>query len=454
MTTRQVFLAGARAGIALVAIFACISTASAATIVVGRDVAGQRFMKNIAEAVSAAKPGDTVEVPAGRYEEKITLDKSIHVKGIDYPEIVTKSGHIFLIKAPNVTVEGFSLKSEGTGISTEDAVILVEQTADAASIIGNRFSNIMTGIRDTQAPAIRIENNTMTGRRDIDDNNRGNCITLVGVQHARVVANKLNYCRDAVFMEICHDAEILSNEVFNSRYALHTMWVDRGKFNGNFFHDNLVGLAIMYTKQSEINDNVSVGNNTHGLLLIQTVRSQVRNNTLIGNTKGVFLYNSIYNDITGNLIMNNNMGLHSWGGSEDNTITKNSFINNEIQVKFVAGKNQQWNENYWSDYLGWDMKNEGRGQVPYESNTVVDHLFWRYPMSKILYSSPAMHLLWVLEKQFPMMKTPRVVDMHPYMEPPHADWKKTAQKYAAFSPKKITPNMGNMDKLQNAPGGF
>jgi nitrous oxidase accessory protein len=112
--------------------------------------------------------------------------------------------------------------------------------------------------------------------------------------------------------------------------------VDRGIFSRNTAHDNLVGLAIMYTKRSEIKNNLSFGNRTHGILFIQTVRSEIKGNTVIGNTKGLFLYNSIYNGIVSNIVMNNQLGIHSWGGSEDNEITGNSFIDNEVQVKYVS----------------------------------------------------------------------------------------------------------------------
>jgi nitrous oxidase accessory protein len=253
-------------------------------------------------------------------------------------------------------------------------------------------------------------------------------------------------------MELCHDATVVGNSIKESRYAVHTMWVDRGIFSENTAHDNLVGLAIMYTKHSRINDNMSFGNRTHGLLLIQTVRSEVAGNSLIGNTKGIFIYNSIYNELFTNLVMNNQLGIHNWGGSEDNKVSGNSFIANEVQVKFVARNNQEWDNNYWSDYIGWDMTGDGIGDTQYESNSIVDHILWRYPMAKILYTSPALQMLWILEKQFPVFDVPKVIDSKPAMSPLHANWEEVKDRLISYTPERI---YGDIEKLPHLPrGGF
>lgn len=407
------------------------------TIYVGGD-----GYKSIGEAIKAARDGDTLEVRYGEYTEEIVINKTIHLKGINNPILRLEKGNIITILKKGVIVEGFVL-AHGNGVAgTQSTGIYIAKGADDVVVRNNQLKDIMFGIWAVSNRGVRIEKNTVEGRRELDLNYRGNCIYLTDAQEAIVSGNRLDHCRDGMYVEVSHDGRITNNHITNSRYALHTMWVDRGEFNNNFAAENLVGLAIMYTKQSEINNNVSVGNKTHGLLLIQTVRGEIKGNTVIGNTKGIFLYNSIFNNVTENLIINNNLGLHSWGGSEENTVTKNSFINNEVQVKFVASRDQQWDNNYWSDYLGWDMTEDGVGDIPYESNTVVDHILWRYPLAKVLYSSPALQVLWLIEKQFPFIKVPKVVDRRPSMVPFHK-WKEVALRY----PYKPVRYYGDIDKI-------
>ena len=403
----------------------------------------------IGAALTEAKDGDVIEVRGGNYQESLNIGKSITLRGMNHPVIKIEKGRIIEITGPGVTVEGFTLEYESADLSSKDTAIFISKEAVGTTIRNNRLLNVMFGVWNIEGRDIRIENNTIVGRGALSRNARGNCINLTGSQRVSIENNTLRSCRDGVYMELCHDARVVGNDIENSRYAVHTMWVDRGVFNKNKSHGNLVGLAIMYTKYSEINDNLSYGNSTHGILFIQAIRSEIKSNTVIGNTKGIFLYNSILNEINSNLVMNNQLGLHSWGGSEDNKINGNSFINNEIQVKYVAGRNQEWNKNYWSDYVGWDMTSDGIGDYPYESNSVVDFIFWNYPLAKVLYTSPALQMLWVLEKQFPLFKIPRVVDNKPSMSPFHGNWIALKNRYP-HSPKRF---YGEIEKLPHVPGG-
>ncbi len=386
---------------------------------------------------------------SGEYRESFHITRSVNLKGIDNPVIYAKKGNIINVKGSDVVIEGFTFKYGEEKPGRTDAAIFIEKGANNVKVRDNRFINIMFGIWNVESNNIEIKNNLIKGRKELGTNERGNCINLTGTKNAYIDGNRLEHCRDGVYMEICHNSKVIGNEIKNSRYSVHTMWVDRGMFNKNYTYENLVGMAIMYTKYSEIKDNISVGNNTHGLLLIQTVRSKVINNIVIGNSKGIFFYNSIYNKVFDNLIMNNNLGMHSWGGSEDNEIGRNSFINNEVQVKYVAGKDQEWNDNYWSDYVGWDMTNDGVGDYAYKSNSVIDHIFWRYPIAKVLYASPSLHFLWLIEKQFPLISVPKVVDRRPAMLPIHDNWKELIVKYP-YTPKRY---YGEVKKLQHVPGG-
>lgn len=404
---------------------------------------------SLASVLQQAADGDVVEVRGGSHEGPFVIEKTIRLKGIGNPEIHVRAGDMMKVKRSGTVIEGFTFRYKGDGGFSTDTAIRIDKGADGVVIRDNRFIDILFGVWNVDGRDIRIQGNTFAGRAELSETDRGNCINLTGSQEVKILDNTLRDCRDGIYMELCHDAVVTGNEISASRYSVHTMWVDRGNFSRNRAHDNLVGLAIMYTKHSKIDGNLSYGNQTHGLLFIQTVRSEIRGNRIIGNTKGVFLYNSIFNEVSDNLILNNQLGMHNWGGSEDNMVHGNSFIDNEVQVKFVAGRNQEWTNNYWSDYLGWDMTGDGLGDVAYESNTVVDHLLWRYPLAKVLYTSPSLQLLWMLEKQFPVIEVPRVVDHTPAMRPFHADWRKLEAEYPA-APGRI---YGDIQKLPHVPGG-
>jgi hypothetical protein len=70
-------------------------------------------------------------------------------------------------------------------------------------------------------------------------------------------------------------------------------------------------------------------------------------------------------------------------------------------------------------------------------------------MAKVLYTSPSLQLLWILEKQFPLFKVPRVVDTQPAMSPFHKNWKALKDKYP-YTPERY---YGEIEKLPHLPGG-
>jgi len=58
------------------------------------------------------------------------------------------------------------------------------------------------------------------------------------------------------------------------------------------------------------------------------------------------------------------------------------------------------------------------GDKPYEPNDAVDKLLWRYPMARILMSSPAIETLRWVQQRFPVFKPQGVKDSNPLMQIP------------------------------------
>ena len=404
---------------------------------------------HLQQVVDGAAAGDTVVVEPGVHTGNLVLSKALVLRGREGAVLDAAGyGHVVFVSAPDVTVEGLSLRNCGEDMDTSDAALRVEPSAARVRLTGNRIDGCRFGIWIAGAPDAHIAGNSVQGREDLAQDQRGDCIHLWDAAGATIADNTLDSCRDGIYMELSRDCRVTGNTIRRSRYSVHTMWCDRTRYNDNLAAENLVGLALMFSTRIEARRNVLHNNTTHGMLLVQVTRSEAADNVLIGNSKGLFVYNSLYNTVRDNLVAHNNLGLHYWGGSEENKIHANALVQNQIQVKFVAARDQVWPGNFWSDYGGWDVDGDGRGEVPYRSNTLVDALLWKYPVAKLLLASPALQLLALAEREFPVVSVPKAVDPAPLMEPARADWADVLKTY----PARPSLYFGAQEKLPHVPG--
>lgn len=403
----------------------------------------------LAAVLAAANDGDRLRLESGLYQGPIRIDRAVTLRGT--PGAILDGGgvgHTVILGAPGAAVEQLTIRGCRTVETFSDAGVWVDQAATGARVVGTTIEGCRFGIWVNGARAVEVRDNRVRGLETASHNERGDCIHLWDADEAQVAGNQLSHCRDGIYLELTNGADIDTNRITASRYAVHTMWCDDTRYRGNYAHDNLVGLALMFSSRISATGNILHDNRTHGLLWVQVTRGQAEGNVVIGNTKGLFIYNSLYNSIRGNLVARNNLGGHYWGGSEENLMEDNAFIQNEIQVKFVAARDQTWGGNFWSDYGGWDIDDDGRGETPYRSTTLIDALLWKYPLSKLLLTSPVFQLLAFAERQFPVIGAPAVLDASPQMSPSMHDWAALLERYPAHPPQYYQA----IEKLPHLPG--
>jgi NosR/NirI family nitrous oxide reductase transcriptional regulator len=400
-------------------------------------------------ALAAAAAGDVLVLEPGVHQGPIRIDTSVTLRGTPGASLDGGGiGHAIILGAPGAAVERLAIRGCRVAEAFSDAGVWVDQAATGARVAGATIEGCRFGIWVHGAVDVDVRDNRVIGLESAAQNARGDCLHLWDADGARVVGNQLSHCRDGIYLELTNEADVETNRITTSRYAVHTMWCDDTRYRGNYAHNNLVGLALMFSSRITAEGNILHDNRTHGLLWVQVTRGRAEDNVVIGNTKGLFIYNSLYNDIRGNLVARNNLGGHYWGGSEENLMEDNAFIENQIQVKFVAARDQVWGGNFWSDYGGWDIDDDGRGETPYRSTTLVDALLWKYPLSKLLLTSPVFQLLAFAERQFPVIGVPAVLDASPQMSPAMPDWAALLERYPAHPPQYYL----EMEKLPHLPG--
>lgn len=376
-------------------------------------------------------------LPKGEYSGHYVIDVPIH--------LLCEDGAVFNgegekntlnIRAPEVVLENCNITNFGSNLTHMDSGVFIERTANNSTLKNNVIHGPGFGVWVDATEGVRILDNKIQGDNSLRTQDRGNGIHLFAVRHALVQGNELWHVRDGIYIETSNDNVFDNNYLHDMRYGIHYMFSNRNKVTNNLTRRTRTGYTLMQSSQLTVLNNRSEYDENYGILMNYITYSTIKNNHVSdvkagqgdgihiqgGEGKGVFIYNSLFNEISENRFANSAIGIHLTAGSEDNKIYKNAFINNQMQVKYVAVRYQEWSVdglgNYWSDYLGWDRNNDGLGDIPYEPNDNIDKLLWNYPQVRLLMNSPSIELLRLVQRVFPVVKYPGVQDSFPLMHDP------------------------------------
>jgi nitrous oxidase accessory protein len=212
------------------------------------------------------------------------------------------------------------------------------------------------------------------------------------------------------------------NRFRDVRFAVHYMYTNDSEISDNVSVGNDVGYAIMYSDRLVIRGNVSDGDREHGFLFNFANGSEIDGNVVRGGEKCVFIYNANKNRFRDNWFEGCRIGIHFTAGSERNEISGNAFVANQTQVMYVGTRSLDWSVggrgNYWSDNPAFDLNGDGIADTAYRPNDVIDQVIWRYPSAKLLMNSPATQVVRWAQSQFPAIHPGGVLDTAPLMTPP------------------------------------
>lgn len=375
-----------------------------------------------ARALANASPGDTVFLESGLHFGPVVIDKTLVVTGSPAAIVDGRGrGNVITISAPKAIVRDLHVRNSGIRLDKMDSGIYLDDRADGALVEGNVLSGNLFGIYVQGPDGALVRGNTVTGRRDLRVNERGNGVSIWNSPGSIIEGNKFRYGRDGIFSNTSRNNIFRNNEFRDLRFAVHYMYTNQSEISGNLSVGNDVGYALMFSEGMKVTGNVSLNDRNHGFLLNYANRSTITANRVEnGRGKCVFIYNSNGNLFQGNRFEGCAIGVHFTGGSERNTITGNAFINNRTQVKYVGTRWLEWSKNgrgnYWSDNSAFDLDGDGIADAAYRPNDLVDQIVWRAPAAKILLSSPAVQLLRWAQSQFPGLYPGGVIDSAPLMK--------------------------------------
>ena len=379
----------------------------------------------LAAALAGAPPGAVLRLAPGLHAGPVILDRPVTLYGETGAVIDGGgSGSVITIAAPGVTIRGLTVQGSGGDGSALDSGIRVLKGGRGARVEGNRLVGNLHGIDVHGAIDTVVRGNVIEGRQDGPVNSRGNGVYVWNAPGTLVEGNDIRWGRDGIFANASRQNVFRGNLFRDLRFAVHYMYTNDSVVEDNVSIGNTLGYALMFSNRITVTGNLSLGDRTHGMMLNYANNATVTGNLIRGGTheKCTFIYNAHKNRIAGNRFEGCGIGIHFTAGSERNAITGNAFIGNRTQVKYVGTRHVEWSEagtgNFWSDHPAFDLDGDGRADSPFRPNDLMDHILWSQPAAKLLLGAPAVQIIRWSQAAFPATLPGGVLDSAPLMRAP------------------------------------
>lgn len=376
--------------------------------------------KTIKKAFEKAKNGDTVFIKKGIYREgSLTLNKAITIIGENYPEIDGQNKHEnLLVQHDNVVIKNVLFSNSGSS-SFKDIASLKIKDSKNVRIENCKFKNNFFGIHTTNSTYVSYINNQFNSGK-IKGKPSANGIHIWKSKFMTIEGNIIQGHRDAIYLEFVESSTITKNQsIENKRYGLHFMFSHDNIFKNNIFKKNDAGVAVMYSKNVEMIENIftqSWGGAAYGVLLKEINDSKIIGNEFSDNTIAIYGDGANRIEIRNNKFLRNGWALKMNASSSDAVITNNNFLRNTFDVATNGKlKVKSFNGNYWDKYEGYDLDKDGIGDVPYHPLSLFTVLVEKNSAAMLLYRSFMITLLDKSEKVLPSITPDYFKDEKPLM---------------------------------------
>ena len=378
--------------------------------------------------LTAAQPGDTVQLTSGQYEGQFVIEiANLTLIGPeDHSAILrgTRKGRTLWVKSEDVTVRYLTVTNSGLSLSRMDAGIFLEQTAHRALVEHNQLINNLVGVYVWGPHNALVQHNHIIGTNEVRMSERGNGVTIWNSPGSRILNNDISLGRDGIFSNTSKENVFSGNTFRDLRYGVHYMYTNDSEVSDNVSIDNDIGYAIMFSDRIQVLRNIAINSKNQGVMMNYANISTVADNAVHRAEKCVYFYNANINEITDNHFEQCDIGVHYTGAAQDNKIYNNAFMSNQTQVKYVGTRYEDWTHegkgNYWSDHSGFDLNGDGISDTAYRPNDIIDQVVWRAPSSRILLNSPAVAVVRWAQSQFPALLPGGLMDSLPIMRMPQS----------------------------------
>lgn len=368
-----------------------------------------------------------IELLAQVYRGDLLIERPVVVRGARGAVIEgTGSGSVVTVDAHDVTLENLIVRGSGHRHTTEDSGIKAK--GERVHVAGVEIVDALFGISLEACRSCVVERAHVVGYGD-DTELRGDGIKLWEANDSVVRGCVVEHARDLVVW-YTRRATLEDNVVTGGRYGTHFMYAHDSTVRRSRFERNVVGIFVMYSVRLHVEDNVLAGARGAagiGLGFKDSDAVQVRGNWLVANTVGAYLDNTPRTPaepvgFTDNLVALNDVALRLNTSASGLAFGGNDFHQNAAMIEVDGGGDAlavAMRGNHYSDYEGYDLDEDGTGDVAYEVKALSSELTESSPALKLFNGTAAMGLVDAVARAMPMLASHKLlIDPAPLVRRP------------------------------------
>ena len=342
------------------------------------------------------------------------IRRTVALHGIGPETVLEGSGTGTVVDAEGdgILVENLTIRGTGSKHTTEDSAI---KARGKHNILRRLFlDEVLFGASLAACEGCRAERLHVIGRAG-DAELRGDGIKLWESNGSTVSRCLVEQVRDVVVWYSRH-VTLEDNVVRGSRYGSHFMYTHDCSMRGTAVIDNVVGIFVMYSARLTIDGNVLAGAGGPagvGLGFKDSDDVTVSDNWIVGNTSGAYFDSTPRTPdtpvrIEGNVVALNDIGLRFHSQPHGVFILGNDFHENGEAAIVDGGGDAttaDMHDNYWSDYVGYDLDDDGMGDVAHEVKRLSAELTDAHPSLKLFQGTAALVTLDAVARAVPVLAT-------------------------------------------------
>jgi len=383
---------------------------------------GKKYpIKSIKSALELSTDYDKIILHSERYlEHDICISKKVELISFEKAIIDGQNKHqIIKVKSDSVKISGISFVNAGISFIDDNAAIKLD-SVKGCEVSNNIFNNNFFAIYLAKTSGCIIKGNVIKAYTK-KESYSGNGIHLWYCKNITIENNFISGHRDGIYFEFVRESSIKNNiSETNLRYGLHFMFSDNCNYSNNTFRKNGAGVAVMYTKKVIMFNNRferNWGAASYGILLKDISDSDIKNNIFHKNSSGIYIEGANRVNIYENDFTENGWAIRLMANSTEISFKRNNFVGNSFDVTTNSTKNFNYFENnFWSEYKGYDIDKNGIGDVPFRPIKLFSLIVEKNRPNLILLRSLFVDILDAAEKIFPVLTPETLIDKSPAMK--------------------------------------